>query len=42
MVLVLLESHEGVLGRKLGEWVCCAKGALFLAHRKHGLLEGDF
>ena len=34
MILVLLlESHEGVLGRRLGFWVCCAKGALFLALR---------
>ena len=36
-----LESHEGILGQKPGGWVCCAKGTLFLARRKHVLLEGD-
>ena len=41
VLLVLLGSHEGILGRRLGFWVCCAKGALFLARRKHVLLEGN-
>ena len=37
MMLVLLESHEGGLGRRLGFWVCCAKGALFWA--RQGIVE---
>ena len=42
MMLVLLKSFEGGLGRRLGCWICCAKGALFLARRKHALLEDYF